>query len=468
MIGITDREDLRRLRAEYRRLHRKVRAQQSLHRLNTNQKKSTPCITSEDGEHHNYDKETWPEQLTNYARDLYSSTEVKGRNEEHWHLCCMGVRQLVDSGARQPRITVHDVMAARCKMKRGKVAGGCSGLTAEIIASLPPLVLQGIAELFQARLQDQSQETNLEPRSWRTLIITLLPKEPLATKLSKMRGISLMDCMAKLYMAILINKMRTFFKWTRPPSFTSHLIYGYEEGCSPEMLGRILSTLMVSSSEWRIPLTILSLDIKKAFDNAAPWAAAESLRFLGTPPILIKGFLAEMRELKAIISINGIQGNPVEYERSVRQGCTGSPFVWNCILRHVFAQAESTIQTSGHQDLGIWLAGHGRVWWLAWADNILILSETLQGGQILMTALSDAFGKLNLHWKKTGSTCWSTERAEESWEYWPLGEAYEETSQAFREHILNLGHPIVHHHVQALDDHRLHAGGGAGVLLASC
>ena len=52
-------------------------------------------------------------------------------------------------------------------MKKGKVAGGTSELTSEIIQALPHLIMNELARFVQARLQDLSEEAPQEPTSWK-------------------------------------------------------------------------------------------------------------------------------------------------------------------------------------------------------------------------------------------------------------------------------------------------------------
>ena len=136
------------------------------------------------------------------------------------------------------------------------------------------------------------------------------------------------------------------------------------------------------------PLSLVFLDVRKAFDSVSHDTIVLAMRRLGCP----EPFLAYVRDLysrsSTVIEHNGERSAPIFTRRGVKQGDPLSPFMFNAVIDWALSSLDDHLGFS---------FGGVRVNNLAYADDVALLSGT-------RVALRSQLGKFEAHLSKGGLT----------------------------------------------------------------
>ena len=141
--------------------------------------------------------------------------------------------------------------------------------------------------------------------------------------------------------------------------------------------------------EWKLPLFIASLDLKKAFDRVEHKALFEALRTQGVD----EPHLALLMDIYhgQVGSANGSRDFTIG--RGVRQGDVLSSLLFNAALEMVFRKWKRRLADHG------WLISpeHERLTNTRYADDILVYGKTLEELGQMMEMLHDELAAVGLH-----------------------------------------------------------------------
>ena len=145
-------------------------------------------------------------------------------------------------------------------------AGGPDGIPSQCIKALGFQTVKQIASLFTTLLNDPAYLSEHRPSIWQEATAILLPKEPQAVSLDRFCPISLMaNAMAHL--------QKLFGKWLvcqAAPILDQNLPetqWGYRRGRQPAEILHVIARLVELRCEWSEHMTLIKIDLRKAFDS---------------------------------------------------------------------------------------------------------------------------------------------------------------------------------------------------------
>lgn len=171
---------------------------------------------------------------------------------------------------------------------------------------------------------------------------------------------------------------------------TSHKFQsGFSDDRSTSSNILILQALMRLTKKSQRPLFAVSLDLRKAsksVSHEAIFAALEARKV----PLRTQSLVCKMYTNASTVFWSGgvSDGVRVRMSRGIKQGDPLSPFIFNCVLDLLMEQLNSTA-------LGVKLSG-GCTSASAFADDILLLSDSFEGLQALVRHTEDYFHNVDL------------------------------------------------------------------------
>ena len=213
---------------------------------------------------------------------------------------------------------------------------------------------------------------------WLMSLITAIHKKGAKEDPDNYRGISLMSCMAKLFLTIINNRLTTFA--------LEHKIL------SPGQLG------FVSGNRTSDPHIILNnivqkychrkkkklfgcfVDFSKAFDSVPRDLLLDKLSKNGINGKVFEIIKTIYTEDKASVKFGDKFSPTFSTNRGVRQGCVLSPLLFNIFLSDI----QNIFDKCGHNPK----LNDTEISCLLWADDILILSDTEEGLQAKLDNLA--------------------------------------------------------------------------------
>ena len=139
-----------------------------------------------------------------------------------------------------------------------------------------------LAKLFTQLASDLDYRPQTRPEEWNYTLALLLPKEGGANTLDRHRAISLMCQLQKLISKWLVAYMTPILD----PQISENQL-GFRRSRQASEVLHIISKLIEMALEWQQPLTIVRLDMRKAFDKLHQSAILTTLERSNLSPKLI-------------------------------------------------------------------------------------------------------------------------------------------------------------------------------------
>jgi hypothetical protein len=171
-------------------------------------------------------------------------------------------------------ITMQQLEGLLRSKAKGK-APGESGIRLEHIMLLP----NDTKEAF-LNLCNFFWLTGICPNTWYHAYLSLIPKDPGTTSLDRMRPISLLEVPRKIIMAI---KNHILTKFWRDEGLISEEQYAFTAGKStiePALMKKMVSEHAIHHKH---EVSMLDIDLSKAYDTVEGWVIEVALRRLGVP-----------------------------------------------------------------------------------------------------------------------------------------------------------------------------------------
>ena len=173
--------------------------------------------------------------------------------------------------------------------------------------------------------------------------------------------------------------------------------FGFKNGCSTTDACLMLKETVNKYIKRKGRAYATFIDLSKAFDRVNHFMLGQQLLDRGTPPDLVLLIMRYLRNQSARVCWNGHKGHYVFLERGVRQGGILSPFLFKLYIDHLLTQIANA-------NIGCKL-GILRINVIAYADDIVLLADSMDNISKLYKLLKDGLQKLQLNMNKTKSKC---------------------------------------------------------------
>ena len=337
------------------------------------------------------DREKWPQMVSahiaeKFARPGHTEAEAEratGRWLQQWE------EKAASSGTTHDELTWNEYLQGLDSL-RLVAATGKDKVPATVLAYIPGDVHKQLFKAMANRLA--GRHTDPIPQ-WSTFHMYLLPKKGNTSLLTQWRGIALAPALYKLYEILLWQQIDKHLPPLPPP------ILGFRAGCQPQDIISPLSEALRKAYEWKLPLAVISMDIRSAFDEVGHEQLATELHVHDTPPRLVAALVRELAHLTIIPQFMDTDCPPVRQFRGVRQGGPRSPRAFNALIQSSLHELHTKWTAPGAEPFVEWADGHHMQaqCWFIWADNIFMLGSSPQVLHERARDIEQRLGPLGLH-----------------------------------------------------------------------
>lgn len=274
-----------------------------------------------------------------------------------------------------------------------------------MILALPLAICYDVATLFDAKFQNGGGS---KIQSWHELLLCFIEKIARPKDFVDLRGISLISCFAKWFMLcvlLLVSRVPRPRRWRPVCSF------GFMKEKSVSDICGALTLLFAKASEWkdRAPLYLFDGDVWQAFDFLSPHLTNTVMQDAEWPTNIRANIIDANVDLHASTSIQGTDQVDFDFNSCLRIGSVEAPDIWKLVILSIFSEVSVLWEESG---LGFTIDSmydpHARVWrtnvvltHFVWADNLSLLSNSLEGLKKMIQSLSDVLNSKGLFWKSS-------------------------------------------------------------------
>ena len=224
------------------------------------------------------DREKWGETLGSFLSNLYNCDESEA---QRIHDLAWNIQNQASLTTRPPLICHPNDLRDIIKSLPNYRAAGKDGIPSQILKDLPYRHIITLASLFQQLANDTNFRSEHRPTLWEEALVTMLPKTAGATSLNKYRPISLMTQTQKLFTKWILSQCTTALD----QQIDEHQSGFRRHRQAAETLYTIQRTIELHL-EWATPLTILKVDLQKAFDSIYQSTILTGLTQTDTHPLL--------------------------------------------------------------------------------------------------------------------------------------------------------------------------------------
>ncbi|KAK6735097.1 hypothetical protein RB195_018346 [Necator americanus] len=196
------------------------------------------------------------------------------------------------------------------------------------------------------------------------------------------RPICLLSVIFKLFTRVILNRIEKILDERQPCEQA-----GFRKGFSTIDHIHTVSKLIKVSREYKMPLCLTFINLKKAFDSVETEAVVEALDNQGVPTQYIKVF----RELYSNITtrIAPLYNNIIiDVKREVRHGDTISPKIFTATLENAMRKLE-------WDDMGVKVDGW-QLHHLRFADDIVLITPSISQAKRMLTEFDETCGCIGL------------------------------------------------------------------------
>ena len=249
-------------------------------------------------------------------------------------------------------------------------AAGPDGIPSQLLKAITIQQVADLAQLFTQLANDLDYRPNTRPDAWNQTLAMLLPKETAASTLDRHRAIALMSQVQKLYSKWLLCNMTPVLD----PHISEHQAGFRRNRQASEVLQVISKSLLIELyQEWQAPITIMRLDMRKAFDRIKQSAILETLETSSLPPKVVFNAARELVGTHMYPSIYGCSPEtPVPLAQGTKQGAPESGIYFVATLNHVISPL---VERWDYRSEGCPLQ-HDKVHHLLFADDLLLVSPS--------------------------------------------------------------------------------------------
>ena len=379
------------------RVRRDLLRRSRLHTRFHCRKEARPAALGDARGHYAEDTELWPSIMQEYYEKKYCTCTYAEP------LITENLEHLWQEAQHEDYVSISPTLLRAClqKMRCGK-ATGLDGIPVRLLKTLDDGNLELLREAFERRINCTGRPGE-QPWAWSHHLVTLIPKTGDIRSLDRWRPITLVGALLKLYESVLIALLEA-----NCMSPLSNRMVGFRPSRQTMDITEGIRWMLQRADEWGMPLFVVSVDVKQAFDRMHWQTVSAAFSEEGVSAKLRHAVTKEYTDQHLIPHLGSVQvAAPIRLGRGGRQGGTGTPYCWNRLLHPSVERLACLWAQSGTYPK--WLAvddyetttGYYLPWWViqVWADNIYFFCDCLEDVVYNLDSLWQELRAYRLHLK---------------------------------------------------------------------
>ncbi|KAI5707898.1 hypothetical protein M8J77_012165 [Diaphorina citri] len=310
-----------------------------------------------------------------YFQELLNGEEIE--NNEHAETT--EIYQNVQPKVEPP--SLQELSKAIQELKSNK-APGQDSICAEVLKAGGEVLVMRLHKLILEIWEKEEM-----PDDWKEAIVIPVFKKGNKHDCNNYRGISLLSTPYKVLSKIILKRIETYTE-----AIIEEHQAGFVKGRSTTDQILIVKEAIAKYWEYNKECFLLFVDFQKAYDSLFRPKIWQQMRKFGIPEKLIRLTKMTVEGSRCKVRVNGEVTPSFEVNSGVRQGDGLSPIIFNIAL-------EQALEEVNKLDKGIHIGKKINI--LAFADDIVIITETIEDLKLLTKVLLEETSKVGLKINET-------------------------------------------------------------------
>ena len=276
--------------------------------------------------------------------------------------------------------TQEELLASIKNLKGGK-ASGCDNLLYEYVIETFDILGNVWVKLFNAIFS-----SGHFPEKWTEGVIIPLHKKGNRDDVNNYRGITLLSCLGKIFTSVLNERLKS---WSADNDIITDAQFGFKEKHSTIDAIFALHSIITKYVTGGRRLYCAFIDFQKAFDRIYLDGLWFKLLKLGVNGRMLRILISMYNNVRSCVKHKNIITEYFSCSVGLRQGEILSPILFNIFVNDLEMKLQQNVEGGiTIDDINMFL--------LFYADDTVILSETIQGLQESLNNLYDYCNEWNL------------------------------------------------------------------------
>ena len=323
---------------------------------------------------------------------LSEGAEVIGRWKEHFEELFHEVREPLSDTQCSEAMQEDDMGIMKEEVRNGvkrlkmRKAPGICGILPEMLKAGGEVVIEWMADVFNLVWR-----VGVAPGDWKNAVVVPVHKKGSRLECANYRGISLMSIVGKVFARVLNERVKMA---TVDKVMDEQGGFRTGRGCNDQIFA--VKQIVEKTIEKDRKTYMAFVDLEKAYDNVSREKLWKVLYAYGVKGRLLRAIQALYVNGRAKVKVGEMESELFEVYRGVRQGCTLSPWLFNVFIDSVTREAR-------RQFLREVKLSTGDVGLLLFADDMVVMAESVEGLQHNLQVMSDVLSRweLRVNWRKT-------------------------------------------------------------------
>jgi len=253
-----------------------------------------------------------------------------------------------------------------------------SGIVVELIQHAGSVFHEKLLNMYNGIIS-----TGLVPPDWHSTVFSMLPKSGNLGDASNWRPIAVLPVLYKISARLLYHRIQPVLETEQ-----SDDQFGFRRDRRIDDVFSVLENVIGKTNEWNLPLWMVSIDLRKAFDCILHHPLFDALRAQSVPDGYIQLLAALYSNQQGFV--NGSLGFGIY--RGVKQGDVISPLLFNAGIEAAFRAWKRRLREHGF----LLDASGARFSNTRYADDVMLFAKSLEEATEMAELLIEEFAKFGL------------------------------------------------------------------------
>ena len=330
-------------------------------------------------------------KLAQAPRRARHSVEEKERCDRAWSV------QPADLGVEcmdcNDPVTVDETRKVLDTLPNWKAVGP-DGWPYEILKAMGNKAVEALASIYSLLITERGAKM---PRSWLRSYVVPVPKDGDLLDVNNWRGIALMDCNAKAFLAVVLNRIVSRLE-------ARNFFIPEQAGFRPNQECPMQTMALVETLQRRkragLSTVVAFVDLRKAYDTVLTHNLFHKLAKAGIGGGVLNIIRCAYQGATQEVTLGHFRSEPYPYEVGVKQGCVLSPCLFDIFINDILdgmIARDLGVKVPGleHRPMGPDGACRSRLTGLLFADDLVLTAEP---GSLMMQQMLNLLGEWSTTW----------------------------------------------------------------------